>query len=120
MTVNPPDPLFRRWVHVREEDRAGVRAYRAADRPVPPGRGRESIEFRRDGTFVDARPGPADAPVSERGQWRMDGPGQLRVTYPAGRHGVAFEIVSVDDAVLRLRPMSADVPSRQADDPRRK
>lgn len=106
--TDPPDALFRRWVHIREEDRAGVRAYRAADRPVPPGRGRESIEFRRDGTFVAARPGPADAPVAAHGRWRAEGPRRLRVSYPAGRASVAFEIVSVDEAVLRLRPVPGD------------
>ena len=108
--TDPPESLFRRWVHVREEDRDGVRAYRAADRPVPPGRGRESIEFRRDGTFVDARPGPVDKPIAESGRWRADGPRCLRVSSPAGRHGGSFEIVSVDDAVLRLRPLPADGP----------
>lgn len=108
--TRPPEPLFRRWVHIREEDRAGVRAYRAADRPIPPARGRESIEFCRDGTFLDARPGPADAPVGVRGQWQLDQPHRLRVTYPAGRCDVAFEIVSVDDAVLRLRPVPPDGP----------
>lgn len=111
--TGPPTSLFRRWVHIREEDKAGVRLYRAADRPVPPGRGRESIEFHQDGTFVGLRPGPTDAPVSERGRWRMDGPSHLRVTYPAGRPDVAFEIASVDDAVLRLRPVSADDPRRK-------
>lgn len=110
--TDPPAPLFRRWVHIREEDRAGIRTYRAADRPVPPGRGRESIEFRRDGTFVDARTGPADAPVAERGRWQADGPGRLRVSYLAGRRDAAFEIVSVDEAALRLRPVPTDDPAR--------
>lgn len=102
--TTPPEPLFRRWVHIREEDRAGVRVYRAADRPVPPGRGRESIEFCRDGTFIDARTGPGDAPVARRGRWCADGSQSLRVSFPAGRPDASFEIVSVDDAVLRLRP----------------
>lgn len=106
--TDPPDSLFRRWVHVREEDRGGVRAYRAADRPVPPGRGRTSIEFRRDGTFVDARPGPVDKPIAENGRWRAEGPRRLCVSYPTGRRGVTFEIVSVDDALLRLRPVPVD------------
>ncbi|WBB78089.1 hypothetical protein O7606_17770 [Micromonospora sp. WMMD882] len=107
--TEPPVPLFRRWVHIREEDRSGVRAYRAADRPVPPGRGRTSIEFHPDGTFVDARPGPTDAPAPEHGRWQPVGAGQLRVSYPDGRGAVTFEIVSVDDAVLQLRPLPPDV-----------
>lgn len=109
--TDPPTSLFRRWVHIREEDRAGVRLYRAADRPVPPGRGRESIEFHRDGTFVSLRPGPTDAPIAERGRWRADGPRRLRVTYRAGQPPVVLEVVSLDDAVLRLRPAPADSPA---------
>jgi len=109
--MTPPDALFRRWVHVREEDTPEVRVYRPADRPLPPARGRDGIEFRPDGTFLDHRPGPADATIGSPGRWRTDEAGRrLELTYPTGdtvdRVSVVgcFEIVAVDDDVLCLRP----------------
>jgi hypothetical protein len=55
----PPAALFRRWVHVREEDHAGVRVYRPADRPLPPARGRGASSSARtapSSTTFPARP----------------------------------------------------------------
>jgi hypothetical protein len=101
-----PEALFRRWVHVREEDNPGVLVYRPADRPLPPARGRDGIEFRPDGTFVDYLPGPADAPTGSPGRWRADEARRLQLTYPAGRGSAAFDIVTVDDDVLHLRPLT--------------
>lgn len=100
-----PEALFRRWVHVREEDTPEMRVYRPADQPLPPARGRDGIEFRPDGTFVDHRPGPTDATTQSPGQWRTDEAGScLELTYPNGRSGGRFAIVAVDTDVLCLRP----------------
>ncbi|GAB3141359.1 hypothetical protein GCM10027290_13970 [Micromonospora sonneratiae] len=103
----PPAALFRRWVHVREEDTPGVRVYRRADLPLPPARGRDGIEFHPDGTFVDLRPGPVDAPVGATGRWSADGDGcRLELTYPNGRAAACLHIVTVDENVLCLRPLA--------------
>ncbi|MEV4631351.1 hypothetical protein AB0J90_34275 [Micromonospora sp. NPDC049523] len=110
MTEQPPEALFRRWVHVREEDDADVRVYRPADRPLPPARGRDGIEFRPDGTFIDYLPGPADAPTRAPGQWRTDADDRLRLTGPAGRGSTVFHLVAVDDDTLRLRPLGGEQP----------
>jgi hypothetical protein len=89
--------LARRWVHVREEDTAGVRVYRPADRPLPPARGRDGLDLRADGTYVELRPGPADAPVGgPAGRWHSDsGRLALGVTH--------FEIVELTNDILKLR-----------------
>jgi hypothetical protein len=99
----PPVDLVRRWVHMREEDRDGVEVYRPADRPLPPARGRDGIEFRPDGTYVDLRSGPVDAPVGgPAGRWRTDLAGHLELTGPEGSSD--YDIVALDDDILRIRP----------------
>jgi hypothetical protein len=80
-----PEELFRRWVHVREEDEGDVRVYRPSGTDIPPARGRRGIEFRRDGELLVYGPDPADRPVAKPGRWDE------------------VEIVSVDPDRLRLR-----------------
>ncbi|GGJ79667.1 hypothetical protein GCM10010123_06850 [Pilimelia anulata] len=108
MSPSPPPALFRRWVHVHEEDEAGVRVYRPADAPLPPARGRDGIEFHPDGSLCQYSPGPADAPVGRDGAWRVATPDTLEIT--SARGAGRFEIVSVDDDELRLRPATAGCP----------
>jgi len=107
--TSPPAPLFRRWVHVREEDTEGVRVFRPADRPLPPARGRAGIEFRPDGTFADLRPGPTDAPVASVGRWSAASTSRLTLTYPpearSATSPTGYEIVEVTRDILRLRPL---------------
>jgi hypothetical protein len=91
--------LCRRWIHVREEDGDGVRVFRPAGRPLPPARGRDGLEFRPDGTFVELRPGPVDAPVA--GPPRPWSVGGSRLDLAEAAH----EIVELSDDVLRLRPL---------------
>lgn len=76
--------LCRRWVHVREEDHGDVLVYRPADAPLPPARGRDGLEFRPDGTFVDHPIGRGDAPDSHEGSWRKQADGALEVTTAGG------------------------------------
>ena len=79
------DALYRRWVHVREEDEGEVKVYRPAGYDLPPARGRRGIEFRPDGELLVYGPGPADKPVATPG--RMED----------------VEIVSVEPDRLALR-----------------
>lgn len=99
--------LFRRWLHVPEEDDPDVRVYRPAEYPLPPARGRGGIEFHADGTYADVRPGPVDAPVlSEPRPWTTERSGRLVLHDDAGRATTAFEIMDLGDDVLRLRPLA--------------
>ena len=100
--THPPE-LFRRWVHVREEDEpGGVRVYRPADHPIPPARGRDGVEFRPDGTVVAYAIGPVDAPVAA-----------------APAHGLTvagtpYRVLSVTADLLRLGPaLGGDVPGER-------
>ena len=62
-----PEELFRRWVHVREEDEGDLRVYRPAGWDLPPARGRRGIEFRPGGEMLVYSPGPADKPTASPG-----------------------------------------------------
>jgi hypothetical protein len=62
-----------RWVHSTEEDTDDEMVFRPADRPLPPARGRTSLEFRADGTYVESSPGPVDVPESATGSWSLEG-----------------------------------------------
>lgn len=104
--AGPRAALFRRWVRVPEEDRAGVRVYRPATDPLPPARGREGIELRPDGTYLIWTAGPVDAPVpSGAGRWTGEPSDRLRLSPDRG-DGETVEVVAVDDRVLQLRPVA--------------
>ena len=63
------------WVHSHEEDSDDEQVFRPASYRFPPARrGREAIELRPDGTYVESAPGPADAPEeSGSGAWKLEG-----------------------------------------------
>jgi hypothetical protein len=60
-------------VHAHEEDRGDSLVYRPSDHPLPPSRGRRSLDLRRDGTLLESRPGADDRAQSARGRWRLEG-----------------------------------------------
>jgi hypothetical protein len=78
-----------RWVHSHEEDSDDEMVFRPADRPLPPSRGRTSLEFRPDGTYVESAPGPVDVPESSTGSWSLDGE---RLVLEAEGHGPSREL----------------------------
>ena len=107
MTGSPLNALFRRWWHSFEEDAGDVRVYRPADYAFPRARGRAGIEFRPDGTFVDWSIGPGDAGQGVQGQWHVETPGRLRVTYDDNiRAAQTLEIVHCDSDVLKVQQTS--------------
>lgn len=102
-----PATLFQRWVHVREDDVGGTRVYRPAGHPLPPARGRDGIEIRADGTFVEWRTGPVDAPVAgPTGRWTVEGEDRLRLQR-TGHADTILAIVAVTEQLLRVRPLPA-------------
>jgi hypothetical protein len=64
--------LHRRWVHAGEEEGEGEMVFRPAEHPLPPARGRVSLELREDGALVERQPGPVDAPEESRGAWDLE------------------------------------------------
>ncbi len=107
MTVAAPElpqQIFRRWVHSREEDSDDELVFRPPDYSFPPARGRAGLEFRASGEFVDLEIAPTDARRAVGGQWQVEEPNRVRVRFDdASRQPETFEIVEVDDGVLKLR-----------------
>jgi hypothetical protein len=109
-TDDLPPQLFRHWIHSREEDQGDVRFFRTEDFAFPPSFGRDGMELRPDGTFVQDDIGPADGTVQTPGRWTHQGPGQLAVRFDGAREDYAFTIVNVESDLLRIRLTSAAAP----------
>jgi hypothetical protein len=79
--------------------------YRPADFEFPRARGRDGIEFRRDGTFIEWQIGPTDASRGATGRWRSDGSNRVRVTFEMNPTSTprALEIIQCDEQILIVR-----------------
>ena len=106
-TDDLPRQLFRHWIHSREEDQDDVRFFRTEHFAFPPSFGRDGMELRPDGTFVQDDIGPADGIVQTPGRWTLQGPGRIAVRFDGAREDYAFTIVSVEADLLRIRLTSA-------------
>ena len=99
--------LFQHWIHSREEDVGLVEVYRPEGFAFPPSFGRDGFALRPDGGFVQEDIGPADGIVRTKGRWTMEEPWVVTATLE-GRsvdnepRQLAFDVVTVDDAVLRI------------------
>lgn len=102
MTELPAHALGRRWVHSHEEDTEHEMVFRPADRPLPPSRGRTRFELRPDGTFLESRPGPTDAPEEHEGKWELEN-GQKLVLEggPEGRRVLEITSAEPDRLVVK-------------------
>src|SRR5688500_13364066 len=101
-----PPELFRHWIHSREEDQDDVQFFRTEGFSFPPSFGRDGMELRPDGTFVQDDIGPADGIVQTPGRWNLQGPGRIAVRFDGARDDYAFTIVGVEPELLRIRPVS--------------
>jgi hypothetical protein len=101
----PKDVLGQRWVHAHEEDTGDEMVFRPADYPFPPARGRQRLEFKPDGTFLESVPGPADAPEARAGSWKVKD-GKLLIESDRAPEGTRMlEITSVDkDRLVVKKP----------------
>jgi hypothetical protein len=105
-TADLPPELFRHWIHSREEDQDSVQFFRTDGFSFPPSFGRDGMDVRPDGTFVQDDIGPADGIVQTPGRWVLQGPGRIAVRFDGAREDYAFTIVSVEPELLRIRPAS--------------
>ena len=91
-----------RWVRSNEEDTDDEMVFRPADRPLPPSRGRTSLEFRPDGTYVESAPGPVDVPESSTGSWSLEGT-RLVLEAEGNQPSRELEITAAEDDRLTIR-----------------
>ena len=97
------ESIFQHWVHVHEEDQDGYRAFRPSGYDLPPSRGREGFEIRRDGNFMHYPIGAADRPGEASAKWRLKDKSTLLVT-PDDPTRPSFElhIVGADKDLLKI------------------
>lgn len=94
--------LCGRWGHSFEEDHDGIRVYRPAGYDFPRARGRDGIEFRPDGSYVDWATGRGDANEPRVGRWVSGAENEsLELTTAAGEHRVV-RVVRVEKGRLEL------------------
>jgi hypothetical protein len=96
-----PELLVGSWVHSHEEDTADERVYRSRDHPLPPSRGRETLELHGDGTLTMHGPGPTDAPLESTGTWTLDGSDLLLRDGGGSERTTAILRVDADRLVVR-------------------
>jgi hypothetical protein len=94
--------LHGRWVRSNEDDTEHEVVFRPASYAFPPSRGRTSIEFRPDGTYVESSPGPVDVPEGSTGRWSLEG-NRLVLEAGGGRPGHAWEIADAGGDSLALK-----------------
>jgi hypothetical protein len=103
VAVNLPNQIFRRWTHSREEDQGETMVYRSDDYPFPPARGREGLEFRENGEFIQYRIGAADVNSAVSGRWSIQGETLIEVRISnQSASSYTLRIVECDDQILKV------------------
>lgn len=100
-----PDAVFRHWIHSHEEDEGSVEVYRPEGFDFQTSRGRTGFEMNRDGGFIQDDIARGDGTVERvSGRWTLAEPRRIAVAFlGTARLGYSFEIVSVDESMLRRR-----------------
>jgi hypothetical protein len=106
-TADLPPELFTHWIHSREEDQDDLQVFRTEAFSFPPSFGRDGMELRPDGTFIQDDVGPADGIVQTPGRWTQQGPGRIAVRFDGAREDYAFTVVSVSAELLQIRLASS-------------
>ena len=98
-----PAEIFGIWLHSHEEDTPTTTVYRTRGYTFPPSRGRDAVEFRPDGTFIQYGSGPDDRDQAIVSRWQDLGSGRVQITVPAndGSSSV-WRILSCAHGVLTI------------------
>jgi hypothetical protein len=95
--------LRQEWVHAHEEDTGDTRVFRPASHPLPPSRGRRTLDLRKEGLLTQSQPGADDRRTRETGVWSLEGQTlTLRSGSPAAPPD-QLEIVALEKNRLVLR-----------------
>jgi hypothetical protein len=95
--------MIQSWGHSREEDSQGMTVYRPSGYKFPLSRGRAGLEFRPDGTVVQAGSGPDDRSRTLTGSWKALPGNALQVQLPGMATPRRLTILDCDGRVLRVR-----------------
>jgi len=93
------------WTHSFEEDEAGIQVYRPTHSfAFPPSRrGRETLEFGKEGEVAMGAPGPDDRPRFRQAAVTALGMNRYSLGGTAAGPGRVIEIVEATPEVLKLR-----------------
>lgn len=97
-----PSAVFNRWRHYHERDEGEVAVYRPASAEFPRSRGRDGIEFRRDGTCVYVEIAPGDGTIDVSGRWETLEDDRVRLTLEDDRT-YTLELIDAASDELRVR-----------------
>ena len=98
-----PEQVCGSWVHAHEEDTGDGTVFRPVGTPMPPARGRTTLELRADGTYSEIGPGPDDVPRESTGTWSVR---EGRITLTGDTTSSAdreLEVVAADPDRLVVR-----------------
>ena len=99
-----PSQIFRRWTHSYEEDRADILVYRPKNYPFPPARGREGLEFRKNGEFISYQIGPTDRSLAVPGRWSIQNTNKVKVQFlNKSVSSYTLTILECDEKILKVR-----------------
>ncbi|MEG3960538.1 hypothetical protein QT982_34815 [Microcoleus sp. herbarium2] len=99
-----PSQIFRRWTHSHEEDREDILVYRPKDYPFPPARGREGLEFRKNGEFIRYQIGATDRILAVPGRWSIQNTNKVKVRFPnQSVSSYTLTILECDEQILKVR-----------------
>ena len=98
-----PAEIFGIWLHSHEEDTQTTTVYRTRGYTFPPARGRDAVEFRPDGTFIQYGSGPDDRGQAVTGRWHDLGGGRIQIIVPQdGERSSVWQILSSANGVLTI------------------
>lgn len=98
------EKFTQKWIHSHEEDEGENIAYRNESYSFPPSRGRTSMEFKADGSFIQTDISPVDTLVSAQGTWsHKDGKKiEIKLKMKPAREFI-IEIVEFADDKMKIK-----------------
>ncbi len=95
------------WIRSFEDDKDGLEAYRPESYEFPPARGREGWTFEENGTVKKQAIAPTDGYITKEGTWEffIIEDNKNRVDIKLENQEISYEIVSVSDSILYVRPL---------------
>jgi hypothetical protein len=98
------DKIFKKWLRHREIEGDDVRIYRPIDYKFPLSRGREGLEFRKNGEFVSYEIAPGCGIEEFQGKWEAIGESKIKVTFQdKSKKSRLLNIISCEEDIMKLR-----------------
>jgi hypothetical protein len=102
-----PECIFKHWVHSREEDTTDTLVYRPSNFKFQPSRGREGIEIKKGGEFIQYAIGQDDRSKKIMGRFNVEEPNRLDIRFDEVQlKPFTLKILKCDDEVLRVERRS--------------